>query len=356
MQVGNYRGYRNAAMVAPVIGAVGNWVYNPNNRAFIRAGAQYVKNWWNKPGNGVMTTYRPYYKKGWYRKNKNNYVKINKKKSVKSQIRTIQKRLNSDLTTLIYKRRNTNRLISGVNACNHTSLYNSNVSVIEEALAQCRFFDSSTNTIVTASQVSGTFQRKVRIKNIRSYIYIRNNYKVPAKVTVYSCRVKADTSIDPLTAYTNGLTDVDAAGAGLTSTSPQYYLNDSPQFKDLWKIEKKKTKILQPGQEMKFSAYTKSFEYDPSLVDSHNLQNIKKYHSAQFVIRVEGVLGHDTSETSQQTLLGAGIDYQDNQIVTLDYDGGIDSIFTVNSDGSDATFTNSGVVTTIDNEQNAYGI
>lgn len=259
--------------------------------------------------------------------------------SLKKQVRDIKRNITDTEGTLIYRLRGTSRCLASVNAMNHVMLANNTMNNYETVLAQLRFFDSATpGTLVQASGATGTYYREYLFKKVYSHHVVVNNYQVPCKCTVYLVRPKQDTTIAPITAFTDGLTDV----GGPSSTSPLVHLTDSDEFNDLWKIDKSTSKILHPGQRIDMYTSDSDVLYSPATFDSHSLDYQKRFHCWAYIVRVEGVLGHDTT-ADEQGFLQAGVDITCDQIYTVNYDAGIDLKYIVVQNNSD-TFSNGGVV------------
>ncbi|WP_445720965.1 hypothetical protein [Flavobacterium sp.] len=272
------------------------------------------------------------------------YVRRAKRKSfpkkVKSQIRELRRLAESDMGTHIQRKRQTGVITSAVGSSSHNSLATSSITNLEEVIAQLRYYNpSAPSTLVTADGTTGTYQKEFFFNKVYGKLTVRNNYQVPAKVTVYSVSPKADTSIAPSTAFTQGLTDI----GNPSNVSPLVYLTDSVQFKDLYKINKTKSKTLMPGQQLVCSHSAKPFQYDPSFVDSHAITYQAKFKAMLWVIRLEGVLGHDSSVTTEHNLLQAAIDYENEITFQVKYAAGADIHYIHLDDVSD-TFTNAGVV------------
>lgn len=258
---------------------------------------------------------------------------------ISKKVTNLQKEMKSQRSELIYHDRSTGRCLSTVNTCNHVMSSDMQINDLEAVLAQLRFFDSATpGTLVQADGASGTYNRDYHFKNIYSTTTVHNNYQVPAQVTVYVVCVKDDSSIAPLTAYTNGLADV----GNPSSTSPMIHLTDSPQFNELWKICKTKKILLAPGQRASVSYSVKDIYYNPSITDSQTSSYQRKYKSYAFLIRVEGVYGHDTTN-NEQGQLAAGVDYNTHFKYVVHYDAGGDLKYIYVGDSS-STFTNGGLV------------
>jgi len=261
---------------------------------------------------------------------KSKSVKTNKKirrrfgpvkaqKSVKKQVKQLTKLVNADMGVHTQRRRSCGRVVCTSNQQTQTGFDVISSTLLEEVLAQLRYYDpSSPSALVNASGLTGSYQKDFLFSSIYANMTIRNNYQVPVLVRVYACRTKDDTSITPITAFTNGLVDV----GNPASSSPLVYLSDSAQFRDLWSIEKTMIKQLNPGTQFSFKTATKSFSYDPSLYDSHNLEYMRRHHGLVYVVRVEGVISHDSAVTTEQSSGLGGVDIMLDTTFTVRYSAG----------------------------------
>lgn len=262
--------------------------------------------------------------------------KVNKlTKSVKS----IQQELKCNRSQLIYHARATSKLLSSVNSCSYFFYSPNPISTYETVLGQLRFFDSATpSSLVTADGSSGTYSRDWRFTTVYSKIEAWNNYQVPAWVTIYTVVPRADTSIGADTAFTNGLADV----GNPTSTSPLIHLSDSPQFNKLWKIVEHKKSLLMPSECSCITESVKNVCYNPSITDSQTYTYQPRYKAFAYIVRVEGVIGHDSS-ADQQAQLAAGVDLCLVNKYVVSYDGGVELTYHYVTDSA-PSFTNGGLV------------
>lgn len=264
-----------------------------------------------------------------------------KKASVKSEIKNIKKQLKSDQATHTHKRREASIISVGVNQSTHTALAVTRTTELESAMANLRYYDPSVpGTLTTADASTGTYSRQIHFEGFHKKLTLRNNYQIPVKVRVYSLVPKGDTNIVPTTFYSDGITDQCISGS---TTSPQLYFFDINMVKDNWKSVKTTTSELQPGQELVCTYNAKSFDYDPSNADTHNLSYQSKYRAHSWVVRLEGVLSHDTVQSEHTTNQGA-LDYINDTVFKMTYDAGtnLDDISFNNL--ADTAFTNSGVL------------
>lgn len=268
------------------------------------------------------------------------YVAPMRKAPLKRQVRNLQMQMSSTTGTLTYTSRFTQRFLSNVNAKAYGVMAGDiTVSRFETVLGELRFFDPTTpGTLVQGSGATATYARKYHFATIHSAMHCKNNYQVPCKVSVYCLTPKDDTSINPATAYENGLADV----GNPSNTSPLVNITDSPQFNQLWRIRMKKSKVLQAGQSFNVKYAVKDVMYAPDLVDSHSQAYQSRFKCQAWLVVVEGLLGHDTS-ADQQGFLQAGVDCSNKVKYVVKYDAGADIKYHVIADDAD-TFTNGGVV------------
>ncbi len=241
-------------------------------------------------------------------------------KSQQKQLTAIRKRMNATDGTHVHRTIFTDEVQCGVNVVNYSGVESINTANIELALQLLRYYDpADPATLVNAPGSIGTYSRNFFFKTASSSMHVRNNYAVPVQVRLYACTPKDDTDINPVTAFTNGISDVMITP---NTDSIIVYPTDSEQFAKLWKIEKTVTKLLQPGATFDTSYSNKPFYYDPSNVDSHNLDFQKKYGALVWMFRIGGEVGHN-SGSSTQGILQAGIDFCMKNTYKIVYDAGV---------------------------------
>lgn len=264
-----------------------------------------------------------------------------KVKGIQKQVKELKRIAESDMGTHIERERTTGRVLAGVNAMGLAGFNAMTTATIERCLNKLKYYDIATpETLVVAAANLGTYTKDFYISRTYSKITVRNNYQVPCKVKVFVCVPKVDTAINAETAFTNGLTD----SGNPTATSPLVQLTDSQQFNDLYRIEKSKSVLMEAGDECVMSYGFKPFLYDPALVDSQTQTYQVRYGTCIFVVRIEGVLGHDTVVTTEQSTLQVGVDVMYETMIECKYAAGID-LYTVSIvNNADTSFTNAGVV------------
>lgn len=255
------------------------------------------------------------------------------------QLKNLQIQSKSDQGELIVRIRDNSRTTATVNGQAVSDILGWSTTTIESVLANCKFFNpAAPGTLTTADLSTGTYQRDIHFASSYSRLRVRNNYQVPARVSLYCCLVKDDTNLSPRTTWGNGMSDI----SSLTYNDPMTFPSDSHQFGDMYKIESSSKKVLNPGQELTLSYSAPKFIYDPSLVDNHNLAYLKQYKCHGYLVVVEGVMGHDTT-ANEQGNLEAAVDIEIYRNFKVHYSAGAQIRLLHTSDGFD-TFTNGGVV------------
>lgn len=260
-------------------------------------------------------------------------------KKLKAQVKELKRVAEADTGTLIFRDMEASRLQCGTNEQASLDVIGSSNTLLEEVLAQLRYYNpSSPSTLVTADGATGSYQKEFYVKRSYAKIELTNNYQVPVDVCIYRCHIRDDTTISPDTAWSGGMTDISNVGRDNVNIYP----SDSQQFVDLWRVEKTLKKTLQPGRSMSTSHSTKSFQYDPSLSDSHTSTYQTRNKAFVFLVVVQGVIGHDTS-ANEIGLLQAGVDIKLSRTFEVKYNAGADIKF-IYSTTTLNSFTNGGVV------------
>lgn len=265
-----------------------------------------------------------------------------KKVPLRKKVAKIQKQLKADQAYHTYREYGNLRVLSAVATCEHDTVLVHNNSTIETAMANLRYYDPSVpGTLVTANASTGTYSRQVHVRRTTLSVSVRNNYQVPCKYRLYALYARSDTNIAPLTYYTNGLTDQFIVAS--TETTPGAYLTDVDTLKAQYTVKTLKSGILEPGRQISSTQVLGSYDYDPSLTDSHTVAYQKKYKACAFILRIEGVLGHDTV-ADQQCLMASGCDVEFMRKYEFIYDAGVNLNDFYVYDNRNSSFTNAGVV------------
>lgn len=292
-----------------------------------------------KPTYSKKRKYMP--KKMQYKKRK--FGRSRYGKSLKKEVYQLKKLANAGLGTYIYRQRQPGRLIATANIRGVTSISGMTKSFIEVMIDNLPTFNPAVpGTYTFVDFTSGTQSKKLDFVKYNSMMVVTNNYNVPVKVKLWCCVCNTDTSITAANAWNNGLADV---GSGLTTATPMLGPHDSPHFKGLYTIVKKVTRVLKAGEVLTLKHSAKPFTYDPSYTDSETDSHLVNYGCFDWMMAVEGVLGHDTTLDEQGTL-GAGVDYNRYTTAVIKYQAGADIQYIEVDDNNDS-FTNAGVVSSL---------
>lgn len=324
----------------PTVSARRTKSYSPKNKIFAT--------------NKAMPYRRTYKSKTPHKKATNSKNKSNRKKKMRpktpvkvlaKQVKAIQKSIATVKSRHIYKKSLLGNALSLVGRCNHVSLPANFTTYDEQFCANLRFFDpANPGTLVTANPNTGTYARDITFKNVYAKLHLRNNYQVPARIKVYLCKVKVDTSDSVVTTYTSAIAD-QVINASVDETDMLIHITDVARVKDMWEVDCVLDRVLEPGQEASVSHSTGPYDFDPSHVDQFSDTYQKAFKAFEFVLRVEGVLGHDTTVTTEQTTMLAGVDIERLWKVDIEYNAGgadLDDIYI--SEGRAQAFSNAGVV------------
>lgn len=266
--------------------------------------------------------------------------------SLKKDVKALKALVKADQATHTYKELGSGEVQALVGQVEYGQEAITSVSNLESWIANLRYYNPAVpGTLTTASGATGTFHREIHFANVYSRVEVRNNYQVPCRLKIYLAKPKSDTSITPLTYYTNGIAD-QVISAGADQQTAGLYLTDIVTFNEQYSLVCKKDIILDAGAMCSVTHNTGRFNYDPSLTDSHSSGYQTKYKSCLWLIRVEGVLGHDSASAQEFNTLLASIDYQFIHIAKIEYDAGTGLNDIYIADNRASTFTSgSGVVT-----------
>jgi len=277
------------------------------------------------------------------RKGKKKVASRSDVKALSKKIKDINRSLKSDQAMHTRRFRTCSAVgTAGVNQVVNTDFAVLRTQEIESAMAHLRYYNPATpGTLTTADASSGTYSRQIHFKSIYDKLTVRNNYQVPAHVKIYLCLPKTDTNQSPTAFYASGIQDQTSPAGAVTS--PMFYPTDITHVTDNWNMKCVKSKTLQAGGQFSCSHITKPFDYDPSNVDTHSLSYQKKYGGQCWVIRVEGVVGHDQSAV-EYTTLQAKVDLMLDRKFVITYDAGVNlKDFSADNTASTA-FTNLGLI------------
>lgn len=263
-------------------------------------------------------------------------------KALSKQIQTLRRQVHADKAFHTYKLAGSGRVLSNPAQCNHQVYTFNNPSEVQGYMANMRYFNpSAPGTLVTANPSTGTYSHDIQVKDIYSKIVCRNNYQVPVDIKIYLASAKDTTNIDPVTAYGNQDQVINAI---TPSTTPLLHLTEIETVTDSWNVKCMVNKTLEPGQSCSAVHTTGTYQIDPAFFDSETDAYTKKYKVSVWIVRVQGVIAHDTTVATEQTLINAGVDVDRLIVAKFEYDAGVNLNDIYISDTRDASFTNGGVV------------
>lgn len=264
-------------------------------------------------------------------------------KSIVKKVNELTKAVKADQAYHTYKKFYAYQRLASVGKCDHYEWDANGAVNLEASVANLRYYDpSAPATLTTANASTGSYSRQVHFKNIYSRMDVMNNYQIPCKVKIYLVKPKGDTTILPLTYYENGITDQVISGGNRETAG--IFLTDIDVFNEQYSAKVMKDVILQPGASISVSHSSGSFDYDPSLFDSHTLYYQTKFKNFHWIIRIEGLIGHDTTVSTEVGILQAGVDVNHYEKYEIVYDAGVNLNDIYVSDNRDTSFTNGGVV------------
>lgn len=259
---------------------------------------------------------------------------------LKKQLKEVKRLAESDMGTHIHRIREMKEQISGENLQNVEFYAAFDADLCKTVVAQLRYYNATSPTTLTvADSGAATYQREFYFKSSYSRITLRNNYRVPCMATVYECRPRADTDIDPNTAMSQGLADL----SNVSNNSALIHPSDSIALTDLWRVKRRKRVLLDAGKQCSVSMVAKSYQFDPSLFQLHDLKYMTRFNAGTWLVIIQGAPAHGTT-TDVQGITQSGVDVMVDNTYRVKYPAGADIQFVFITDNSDA-FSSAAVVT-----------
>lgn len=255
------------------------------------------------------------------------------------QVKDIRKTLKQDKSHHTHRYADSGIISSLDSECDHVALNPVTTARLEGATDGLRYFDPAVpGTLLTADSTTGTYSHDVVFKNVHSKLEVRNNYQVPARIKIYCCVAKSDGDNSPVETYTNALPD-QCITAGADAESILMYLTDIERVREQWNVDCMVDKVLEAGQMASASHNTGEFHYDPSHQDTETAVYQKIRKSFCWVVRIQGVIAHDTAQ-AEYGISRASVDYDLVNKYEIVYDAGINlNDFSFN-ETRDTSFTN----------------
>lgn len=257
----------------------------------------------------------------------------------------VKKRLNSGMATHIHYRYDSAQIYSPqLNYTEWTEIQTGGVgSSIEAAMANLRYFDPNTNSLVIRDASSGNYHRDISVK-IQTIVTFKNSAMVPTIMHFYLLKPKVDTNITPLSALNSGLVDQDAAST-ISPYDSWVYPKHSAQFSDAWRIISHKRIKLYPGKVFTFPVSTRWFKYDASWFDLHPQVYQVGLQCRQLFVRTSSDLMHSNAAGGLGEVARGHhcVDYEVSTKTVFYYDAGKDLHDYSFADARTQEFTNSGL-------------
>ncbi len=219
------------------------------------------------------------------------------KKTLTAKVANLTKTVNLSLATHTHRRRVVEAILAVANQQTFQTIQVNTKNLLEGAMTTFRYYNpEDPSVLVTTNEAVGAFHRDIIVKSFWTRLSIRNNYQVPADIRAYLCVPKKDTSLSPTEMFQEGV-DENQSPATTISASVLMHLTDSDIFNELFTIKKSVSKTLQAGSTCSLSYVANNWTYDPSLADDHANTYVRANRGCAWVVFVNGVLSHGTSDT-----------------------------------------------------------
>lgn len=245
-----------------------------------------------------------------------------KNKQQDKRLAKLSKQLEQSTGHMTYRKLDVLQALFLTNKQKVAALSPSSISILETVLGQCKYFDPSTpGTLITASQVAGSYSRTSHFDSVTCNVQMRNNYQSDILLKLYLCTNRDDTNTAAGTAWTNAIAD-NAYGSVNSTDDLGQYPSDYPLLTDLYNVKKVLTKTLKAGQTCSYFHSTGPFDYDSATADSHALAYQRQYKSFQFLVVIRGALAHDTTIANQVGTIDGGCDIKYDTVFKVSYSTG----------------------------------
>jgi len=264
-------------------------------------------------------------KKSYYKKKK----RIYKKKGGKSRVAKLEKKVksltqesNDQRTVLKYRSRATGSILASSDSVTHNADHGFSYDQLATALSRLQYFDASTGNWVSTAVGTGFGLRSYRMAYFGSELCFKNNYQTPVKVTVYLCRVRQDTSSDPVEYFNTHITkNMINTPSPVASANPLVMLSDSEVVDSAWNLKKIKVFNLDAGQNGSVFHTVKDVVFDKTSGSDLNYQS--RFKNFVWYLRVEAGekgIAHDAVDSIGY--MRSGIDFMHKWKINVEYDGG----------------------------------
>jgi hypothetical protein len=162
-------------------------------------------------------------------------------------------------------------------------------------------------TVVDLNDHTNVDSCKINFLGTQSIFEIRNNWSVPINIQVTKLFCRQSSGISPMTRWD---TDMKAKGVTTPLTDTRFFIYDARQtFTEHWKVFSHRKAILLPGEEITLKISRGRFKYDPT----EDYQYLKGITQA-LILRVQGVVAHDVTNTTDVGYQPVKYDYINHEI------------------------------------------
>lgn len=293
---------------------------------------------------GAMKTASRYMKRKRYRKTRRSrkrqrsYKRSRRTTTMKDvfrELKTVKRKASVGLGELTHREVIVGELQSGVSTAVYDVVGVNTGTQLKATMALARYYDASSNTIAVVNRTPLTATSPFYFKSTVIKVLVRSNYQVPVNLTMYYWKAKADTGLTSETCRTNGLADV----GNPTASSISVYPTDSAQLVDMYKSYKTVSCTLDAGKQKTMSVTLPSFNFDPSLDDSHSDTYQSQHYAGQIMFRINGAMCHESNGANQYGRVNTGIDYEVEIIHKCEYEAGARLKTVSITDGRNTSFT-----------------
>lgn len=216
-----------------------------------------------------------------------------RKVSLKSRVKALERK--QCYAKKIIRVRQFGQLAHSQNACAYGTKTIWRKDIVEPWCTSLKYFDRAATPIQdSVTTVNDSSRQKFKFTNLYFKQTAKNGGKIPIRVTLYLLKVKQHTSTSPTAAIQSDDSYVGISDGTIDSLA---YPSDYALFNQYFDVVKTCKALLLGGDELQMVHTIKSKQYDPTIYD----QTTSDYNEGDLIFyqRIEGVLAHDRTTTSQ---------------------------------------------------------
>lgn len=232
------------------------------------------------------------------------------------------------------------QISSATNQCSHTDLRallrHSDLDTLMGKFQQIESIDGVGDGINAIDMAQ--FNTMGIVYKYSGKYWFANNTTYPAKLIVYVCMPKIDTDVVPTADIITGANEMAQSAAGW-ATEPFFYPGMSHTFKRKWRVVKSQSIRINPGDSTMFSVNLPLMcRMNESADDTSSLAYLRN-RSAVILTRLEGVVVHDQSTTTNVGIGETNLDVIIKESISYAFLGGNQIKNNTYSDQRDAIST-----------------